>query len=279
MARAQAIGHQVHQILKAHNGIHQSKKESREQSGIKSLESGHKVSDKFHSYKSLDNARSHLTDLGKFAKSEYGIKDMSKIDINIVKNWIESKNLSYRSASNYLSELNKLHKHFNFTREEIKEIRSEFRNTLEKPDLSTRAYKNLDKVQLQNEKAQIAFQIQRDYGLRQAAATHIKVNEQIVGNTLFYKEKGGKLSQKELNPTLISKIKENAVNGVFHIPQRTYYDQVKKAIEEQTKQKFNGTHGIRHTYAQKQLEAGKSKLEVSKELGHVREEITNVYLR
>ena len=42
---------------------------------------------------------------------------------------------------------------------------------------------------------------------------------------------------------------------------------------------YNGTHGMRHSYAQEQLSKGLSKAEVSAELGHVREEITNIYLR
>ena len=47
---------------------------------------------------------------------------------------------------------------------------------------------------------------------------------------------------------------------------------------EKSGQKYNGTHGIRHSYAQKMLETH-SKAEVSKELGHTREEITDTYLR
>ena len=52
MARLGSVKYQVSQILQKINGIGTSKKESREHSGAKSLESGHKVSDKVHSYKS-----------------------------------------------------------------------------------------------------------------------------------------------------------------------------------------------------------------------------------
>jgi len=276
LARVGSINHQVGIILKAHNGIHQSKLESRNNSGLKSLESGHKISDKFHSYKSLDNVRNDLKNLGNFAK-ENGIKDMSKININTVKDWIYNKDITYNTASNYLSELNKVHSHMNFSREEIKDLRSELKAELKTNTLDSREYKHLDRIQLPD-KSQVAFELQRDYGLRVNAATNINVEKQIKGNTLLYREKGGKLSEKELTPTLISKIKENAVNGKYELSYNTYRDQLQKAIEK-TGQKYNGTHGIRHTYAQNQLIAGKSKLEVSKELGHSREEITNTYLR
>ena len=113
--------------------------------------------------------------------------------------------------------------------------------------------------------------------MRVNAATHINLEKQLHGNTLTYREKGGKLSQKELSPNLAQKIKENAVEGKYEINKRTYARDFQKQIEK-SGQKYNGTHGIRHTYAQKMLE-NHTKAEVSQELGHAREEITDTYLR
>jgi len=276
MARTASINYQVSAIIKSHNGINQSKRESRENSNIKSAESGHKVSDKFHSYKSLDNARNDLTSLGNYAKQELKIKEMSKIDIDTVREWINSKDITYNTASNYFSEINKVSEHLNLTREDVKNLRVELKDTLRSNTLESRAYNNLDKVELAN-KYQPAFELQRDYGLRVNAATHINLEKQLDGNTLSYREKGGKLSEKQLSLTLVSKLKENAVNGKYEVNYNTYRDNLKKEIEK-TGQKYTGSHGIRHSYAQKQLET-KSKAEVSKEMGHVREEITNIYLR
>ena len=276
MARLGSIKYQVSQILQNVNGIGTSKKETREQSGVKSLESGHKVSDKVHSYKSLENMRNDLTNLANYAKAEFQIKDIKEINIDIVKSWIDSKNISYNTASNYFSELNKVSDHFNFTREEIKELRADLKNDLPKTVLETRAYKNLEKIEL-NPKHQAAFELQRDHGLRVNASTHIDLNKQLNGNTLTYREKGGKLGKKELNPTLAQKIRENAVDGKYEVNKRIYSRDLQKKIEE-SGQKYNGTHGIRHSYAQKMLE-NHSKAEVSKELGHTREEITDTYLR
>ena len=276
MARLGSVKYQVSQILQKVNAIGTSKKETREQSGAKSLESGHKVSDKVHSYKSLENMRNDLTNLANYAKAEFQIKDIKEINIDIVSSWIDSKNISYNTASNYFSELNKVSDHFNFTREEIKELRADLKNDLPKTVLETRAYKNLEKIEL-NPKHQAAFELQRDHGLRVNASTHIDLNKQLHGNTLTYREKGGKLSQKELSPNLVQKLRENAVEGKYEINKRTYSRDFQKQIEK-SGQKYNGTHGIRHTYAQKMLE-NHSKAEVSKELGHTREEITDTYLR
>ena len=277
MARVGSINHQVGNIIKAHNGIGQSKLESRNSSGIVSAESGHKVSDLIHSYKSLDNIRDDLKNLGNYAKEEFRVKDMSKIDREIVGQWIRDKEISYNTASNYLSEINKVSEHLNITRAEVKELRVEFKQELRGNELQSRAYKNLDRIQLPD-KSEPAFELQRDYGLRMSAATHINIDKQIDGNMLTYREKGGNWSQKELDPALVSKIKENAVDGKYNLSINTYRDQLQKEIEK-TGQSYNGTHGIRHTYAQNQLEAGKSKQEVSESMGHSREEITNTYLR
>ncbi len=276
MARLGSIKYQVSQILQKVNGIGMSKKETREQSGAKSLESGHKVSDKVHSFKSMENLKNDLTNLATYAKTEFKIQDIKAINIDIVSSWIESKNIGYSTASNYFSELNKVSDHFNFTKEEIKDLRADLKKELPKTELETRAYKNLEKLELKD-KHQAAFELQRDYGLRVNAATHIDLNKQLNGNTLTYREKGGKLSRKELSPNLAQKLRENAVEGKYEVNKRTYARDLQKKIEE-SGQKFNGTHGIRHTYAQRKLETN-SKAEVSEEMGHSRIEITDTYLR
>ena len=276
MARLGSVKYQVSQILQKVNGIGTSKKETREQSGVKSLESGHKVSDKVHSFKSLENLRNDLANLANYAKAEFKVQDIREINIDIVSSWIESKDIGYNTASNYMSELNKVSDHFKFTKEEIKDLRADLKKELPKAELETRAYKNLEKIELK-EKHQVAFELQKDYGLRVNASTHINLDKQLNGNTLTYREKGGKLSQKVLSPNLAQKIRENAVEGKYEVNNRTYSRDFQKQIEK-IGQKYTGTHGIRHTYAQKMLETH-SKAEVSQELGHTREEITDTYLR
>ena len=189
MAGLGSVKYQVSQILQKVNGIGTSKKESREHSGAKSLESGQKISDKVHSFKSLENLKNDLTNLATYAKTEFKIQDIKAINIDIVSSWLESKNIGYNTASNYMSELNKVSDHLNFSREEIKELRADLKKELPKAELETRAYKNLEKLELKD-KHQVAFELQRDYGLRVNAATHINLDKQLNGNTLIYREKG-----------------------------------------------------------------------------------------
>ena len=246
MARLGSIKYQVSQILQKVNGIGTSKKETREQSGVKSLESGHKISDKVHSFKSMENLKNDLTNLATYAKTEFKIQDIKAINIDIVSSWIESKNIGYSTASNYFSELNKVSDHFNFTKEEIKDLRAELKSDLPKAELETRAYKNLEKLELKD-KHQAAFELQRDYGLRVNAATHINLDKQLNGNTLTYREKGGKLSQKELNPTLAQKIKENAVDGKYEVNKRTYSRDLQKKSKRVGKSLMERTELDIHT--------------------------------
>ena len=276
MARLGSIKYQISNIINSHNGIGVSKKEQRANSGLKSLENGHNVSDKIHSYKSIENLRNDLTNLANFSKENFGIKDITQISASNVRAWIESKQINYNTASNYLSELNKVAEHFSFSKEEMKALREDLKAKLTNKTPETRAYKQLEKITLR-ENSQVAFELQRDYGLRINAATNINIEKQLKDNTLIYREKGGKLSQKELNASLTSKIIKNAVNGKYEINKRTYLREIKKEIEK-TGQKFNGSHGIRHAYAQKNIEE-KKQSEVSHELGHSRTEILKVYLR
>ena len=279
MARKGSLNFQVSQIIKKHNGVGKSKLESRNESGLLA-ESGHKVSNLFHSYKSLDNVRSDLTNLGKFAKEEFKIKNMDLINLNVIRSWIDSKNITYRSASNYLSEINKVREHLDVTQEEIKELRTELKKNLSRTtDLAkqTRAYKKLDEIEIQN-RSKIAFQLQKEHGLRVKEATHINISRQLKDNILSYNQKGGKLSQIEISQELAENIRENAVDGIYQVHYRTYSRDLQKEIEK-TGQKYNGTHGMRHSFAHKMLGQGYKLLEVSQMMGHSREEILKIYLR
>jgi len=272
-----SVNYQANQIIKSLNGIGTSKREARKTDATKKIAlNGRNVSSKIHSIKYLEDTKRTLINLGKFAQEKHGVKDISKINIKIVKDWINSKNIGFRGASNYISILNKVKNNMRFGGEGLQKLREELRPKLARPKNETRAYKNLDKVQVP-ERYQIAFRLQKDYGLRVTAATKINP-EQLKGNTLTYKEKGGKVSTKELSPELAQKIRETAKNGGYKIPYSSYQEALQKAIEK-TGQKYTGTHGLRHSFAQRRLEEGLTKAEVSAEMGHNREEIIRVYLR
>jgi integrase len=289
MPRAPSIGYQVRKILGELNGIGESKRDCRREHAQRSIESQHLISPKIHSMKSMENIRRELTDLGRFAKQNYGMKHLERIDSSVVRSWLKQKDIGYRTASNYLSDLNKVSSYLDITREEIREIRKELSPILPRPKLETRAYKNIDKLQVP-ERIEPAFRLQRDYGLRPGAAVSCRIVENpknlhtpdgkythLKGNVLHYREKGGRMSQKVINKGTIASIQKNAQNGKFEVHPKAYSRAIKKVIEKDG-QKFNGVHGIRHNFAQKAAET-KTLLKVSQEMGHVREEITHTYLR
>lgn len=277
MARVPSMGRQVELALKEISGIGESKKSRREELGQRSIESNQLISDKIHSFKTMTNIRRELTDLAKYAKQEHEIKELSEINIDIVKDWLDSKTIQFETASNYLSNLNKVSTFLNITPKETLEVRKELSETLARGNLGPRAYKDLDTLKI-NPVSEPAFQLQRDHGLRKGAAIHVNLTKQLDKNILTFKEKGGKLSKIELSHTLVSLLEKNALNGIYSINDKRYYRHLEKAIKE-TGQEYNGTHGIRHAFAQRLLEEGKSFAEVSEKMGHERPEITLVYLR
>jgi integrase len=276
LARVGSTRYQVQKILQQHNGIGSSKKNSRESSGLTG-ENGHAVSNQFHSYASIDSVRSTLYNLGQYARQEHGVKNMSHINVVIVKEWLKDRDVVYNSASNDLSELRKVSEHLGISKEDIKEIRTHAQQECRTSQKETRAYTKLDKVQIA-ERSSITYQLMERYGLRIAEASHINISKQLNGNTLTVSSKGGKIITKELSPSLVSKIMQNAQNGVLSQTYDTFSKDLNDAVEN-VGMKYNGTHGLRHSYAQRRLSEGAKLSEVSVEMGHTREEITLVYLR
>jgi integrase len=284
MARVGSINHQVGIMIKAHNGLSTSKMEGRNQSGLKSV-NGHNISDKIHASKSLTEARNTMKNLGNYSHQVHGVKDMSKIDKEIITSWLNSKDISKKTASNYISIVTRFtdSKFIGATREELQEVREHLN---EKGDFKeipkeSRAYdsQTLTEIKLQDN-LQPAYELQRDYGLRVSAASRINVEKNLSSdNVLRYREKGGEWSEKQISPSLANKLREQAKNGFYSVSSKsTYGRHLAKALKEKGSTP-NGTHGMRHSYAQNRLEQGAAKIEVSQEMGHKREEITNTYLR
>ena len=113
--------------------------------------------------------------------------------------------------------------------------------------------------------------------MRIKEATHIR-EIQLQGEILTIQSKGGKEITKKLTNEDSKALRESFQDGKFEINSRTFSRDLKEAVEL-VGNTWNGTHGMRHSYAQQKLEQGWSKSEVSKEMGHTREEITDIYLR
>ena len=281
-----SIKYQLSTILKKYDGKGISKKTNRENGDTKGF-NNQKVSDKIHSYESYRATFSTMKNIAEYAKANHNIKSIDKISNNVIQLYFLKKiteGISYRTLSNQVSHLSKIEQEFAYDKNQLQTIRELAKGILPKQRLAPRAYsqKLLDKIQLQNSALQTTFNLQRELGLRVSAATFINVNTQLSKNgelnILKFKEKGGKVSEKVISNDLVSKLKENSVEGIFKVSTSTYTKSLEKAIKNNGG-KWNGTHGMRHSYAQNMLEKGYSKQSVSESMGHQREEITDTYLR
>ena len=302
-----SINSQLGYIWKKIDGIGLSKKQARESSNIRDIEKNKPVSHLVHSYKYKDAIFKTGRQLGDFAKKNFGIKDLEKIDGKVVESFIEhkiSENISKKTLDNYIAHLskiqvglekiatenNKIYKAF--SKEDLYNVKEIVRD-LTPNQYINRAYNNPNALisNLDN-KEFIAAQLQLNYGLRIAEATHIKEN-QLSDNVLTFQGKGGYTLQKELSPELANKIQENMENGVFKVNQNYFRDCLKDACSVEGEEYF-GAHGLRYNFAQntfikefeKNMELGLEPYEAEKEalratseeMGHHREEITKHYL-
>jgi len=133
-----SIEYQVKQIWRNIDRIGVSKRESRETSGVRSVASGHRVSDGVHSLQYKDEIIKTARQLGNYAKEVHGVRDMQAITPDIVRGFIDQKianGVKYQTISNQISHLDKIqiglskmeakreeHERL-FTRKDVSEIR------------------------------------------------------------------------------------------------------------------------------------------------------------
>jgi len=260
------IEQQVEKIVKQHDGTNKSPAVQKEISGEIS-ETGRKISDLFHSAKSLKSAKNNFLSLARFAQANFGINELKSIDIKVIKEWTIGKDITYKAASTNLCDINKIYKHLNITKEEIKILRKELKSKLKKRKKVTRAYKNLEKVKFTSEIIQTAFLLQRDYGVRVSAAININIENQIKSDTkLTYKKPGGKEVIITVSKKIIESIIRNAKDGIFRVSIQEYSYHLKKQIKKM-KQEYNGSDGVIYSFVINKLEQGYSKREVADLLG------------
>ena len=156
----------------------------------------------------------------------------------------------------------------------------------------------------------LSLELQAAFGLRREEAIKFQVGYADKGDHIALKPswtKGGKersvLVRNDQQRELLDRIKQFAGNGSLIPPEKNYYQQ-KNTYEKQTvKADLHKNHGLRHQYAQDRYKeitgrlapaaGGRSskelnqeekhqdnlaRLQISKELGHEREQITAVYL-
>lgn len=286
--------------------IGQSKKlmKTSEEYSVPHLKGGLKTSPYIHSYKSRDEVFKRCIDLFDFAQKNYGKKDLQAITGEEVKAFVQSKvdkGLKERSIATYISQLEKIRFSLSlmpknekrghlelFTREDLVECKA-IAKTAQKSDHKNRAYRDPLKLidAITDEKCKIVAEIQCKYGLRISEARKLNEKNFIDENTIKVKGKGGYEIIKTLAEDLVKRIKAIFVKEKkLLVTEKVYSEALKKASKE-SRQRYQGSHGLRYNYAQneyaklliKGYEPLVAQKMVSEEMGHHRADITMHYIK
>jgi hypothetical protein len=265
-----------------------------------------------HSEATKNNYLDKWQEIGRFAKEEFGLKDMEKLTGNQVREFLAYKieiGVSYSHWSGYAAALGKLENALNAYsarfdrgtaydfRAAVNALRADARAEL--PRFSgTRDYENPAKLSAAILKAdhRLVSRIQLESGLRIAGATAISVsqlkgvaNDALTGKPvglIDYVGKGGKLGTAQVSPATYQRLAEHITRHGQLKVSADGYRQSLKAAAVSSEQTYNGSHGLRWNFAQerfKELQGCKVGYEkslgvVSSEMGHNRIEITEHYL-
>jgi len=242
------------------------------------------------------------------------IKSLKKIDSQVIeayiatlKDRVEANELSKHTAESYISALNRIieytNTHLNKNLKTISQSqaglsRDSFQYVDRSVDKSTHEAflsflsKNND---IKAQTLSHSVELQRAFGLRLRESLAIKQTtiQQALKNGYLHLtgQDGTKNSrprdipilneqQKEILKSVLDFQKQNNFKSL--IPTQTLREQYSFAKNMQntfnkTHDEYYHFHGERHSYAQRRIEEGASKIEVSRELGHNRQEVTKTY--
>jgi len=277
------------------NGINQSKVEARNSSN-QIGENGHKVSDKAHSIKEVQNLRSVTTQYINFVKENYAGKVAGNINADSAKAFLEAKATEVKGSTlnTYTSLMQKVSDNLNkdgignLNRQDIQSIKQELKEdySLSKEHIN-RAYENAQAIQneMRNTTMSLSADLQAEAGLRANDAINSDKWQINSDNTLTINDSKGGITYttSPLSPELIERVAEAKEMG-YRANYNEYREALKEAVQS-TGQNYTGTHGLRYSFAQERLEELKqngyteaeAKGQVSLEMGHSRLDITNHY--
>ena len=281
----------INRVLSNANGIGISKSQQRIESGLKG-QNGHRITDKAHSIKEMQNLRSVTKQYINFVKENYSGKIADNINSNTVKDFIHSKaeTVQPSTLNTYISTLAKMADNMakdsigSLNRTDITNLRNEV-NTYK--NWENRAYDNPQAIvnEMRDTPYSLSAELQLEAGLRATDSLDSSkwtINED--NSLTIHGSKGGlDYTTTPLNNDLIDKIREAQEDG-YKANYSEYREAFKEAVTA-TGQDYNGTHGLRYNFAQDRIEElkneGRTEEEAraitSLEMGHSRLEITEHY--
>ena len=271
-----------------------------------------------YSYGTAEKYKDTWHSLARFAKEQFGIKDVTKIDGEHVKAYLEQKiaqNVKYATfqrecaaIAKFEQALNKFtqehgdkykvfNREFNF-RDTIQEVKETAKEVLDR-EIKDRGFENPKNVidNLIKEEHKIVARIQYEGGARISEATHIKegqlkgldqdpVTKKYVGK-IEIKGKGGKIREIYVSKETYRELERyTQKEGIFSVNKDTYSHAVNYAAEK-AGEHARDTHSFRYNFAQERYQEYLSNgytheqalQGTSWEMGHERADITLHYLR
>jgi len=243
------------------------------------------------------------------------IKSLKKIDEQVIeayvatlKDRVETNELSKHTVETYVSALNRVIEYTNnFLNKDLQTVKqSEFglsRGSFEYKDRSVSKNTHEAFLSFLNQKNDIKAQalqhsveLQRSFGLRMRESLAIKretIEQALRTNTLHLTGQDGTknsrsrnipvrtIEQKKLLKSILDFQKENNLKSLApttHLrEQYSFAKNMQNVFNKSNSDSYYHFHGERHAYAQQRIEEGASKIEVSLELGHNRQEVTKIY--
>jgi len=282
-------------FAKALDGIGQSKRESKAESGLKCDRSGHAKSDKLHSYSSLNNFQSQAKQYFEYVKEEHGtLKGNVNNDTltDYLKSRLDSGEIKESTANTYLSVLSNIsiaQEHLGIAPTiDVREVGGNL-NDLGHDlgrEYADRSYSNpveLVGAMERNTEYGLSAALQYEYGLRADDATSSEKWRITESGTLEISgsKNGVTYETAPLSDEMRSRV-ESAIESGYSPSYSGYYNN----LREQAGEEWNGSHGLRYNFAQERMDELKDQgysyreaLEtVSLEMGHSRAGITEHYL-
>lgn len=308
------INYQVQQIYASIKTIGESKHEAKAYAREHGAKTTADVSRQtgIHSYATADTYRSIWKAIGEYAKAEYGVKNLERLEGQHVAAYLESKisdGVSRATFDQYSAGAAKLecaltryanqHQTGNLYQFDLKTVRELGAKELGSRNHEPRAYS--DPVRLLSHldgQHRLVATLQVESGgrfkeVRQISETQLRglQPDRITGEVKGRIEvdgKGGKVRELQVSPAAYAELKAAiaAGDGVFRLDgYKDYLDNLKNAAQA-SDQGYNGSHGLRWDFAQErmsEIQAGgltyeEALRQVSQEMGHERSDITCHYL-
>lgn len=310
------INYQVQQLYGTVAAIgeskHDAKTSARENGAVGAAEIAKETG--IYSYATGDAYRDVWRAVGEFAKAEYGIKDMERINGEVAAAYLNSKieeGITRATFNQYAAAVDKMETALNrFASQnetgntykfELADVRQVAASELGQCNHEARAYNNPSELygNIDDKQHALAARIQHESGGRVKEVSQIKEGQlkglqtdRITGELKGKIEvdgKGGKIRELQVSPAAYAALKAAiaANDGVFKVADYKAYVAALEKSAGKTGQDYNGSHGLRWNFAQNRMQElqahgltyEQALQQVSHEMGHERSDITEHYLK